>query len=75
MTTRKDRDFFLNDTNLLHINEKGIITIIDVILADESFKDELFSREFVADTIDVFLDNPICRRIMFEAIKGNQEYK
>lgn len=63
-----------NNTNL-SINEKGMETIINTIFTDESFKQKLFTREFAAETIDVFLANDICRQILFEAINGNPEYK
>jgi hypothetical protein len=67
--------FSSNDTNLLSINEKGMDFIITTIFTDEDFKQKLFTREFAAETIDVLLGNKICRQMVFEAIKGNPEYK
>ena len=71
----KDEHFsFSNDTSL-YINEKGMKIIINTIFTDESFIQKFFSREFAAQIIDALLDNDITRKIMFEAIKGNPEYK
>jgi hypothetical protein len=76
ISLKKDEHFsFSNDTNLLSINEDGMKVIINAMFADESFKQEFFTREFVAQTIDIFLNNPTCRKIMFEAIKGKPEFK
>jgi hypothetical protein len=76
ISLKKDEHFsFSNDMNVLSINENGMKIIINAMFADESFKEEFFTREFAAQTIDTFLNNPICRKIMFEAIKGNSEYK
>ena len=36
---------------------------------------KLSTLDIAAETIDVLLDNDISRKIMFEAIKGNPEYK
>ncbi len=71
----KDEHFsFSNDTSL-SINEKGVKMIINAIFGDEPFIQELFTREFAAETIDILLDNDITRKIMFESIRGKPEYK
>jgi hypothetical protein len=75
ISLKKVEHFFSNDKNLLSINENGMKIIINAMFADESFKQEFFTREFAAQTIDIFLNNPICRKMIFEAIKGNFEYK
>jgi hypothetical protein len=36
---------------------------------------KLSTIDIAAETIDVLLDNDISRKIMFETIKENQEYK
>ena len=36
---------------------------------------KLSTIDIAAETIDVLLDNDIIRKIMFETIKGNPEYK
>ena len=73
---KKDEHFsFSNQGENLDINVEGIKIIINDIFRDKSFTEKLFAREFAAQTIDVFLNNDITRKIMFEAIKGNSEYK
>ena len=39
------------------------------------FTEKLSTIDIAAETIDVFLDNHISRKIMFETIKANPEYK
>ena len=42
---------------------------------DEYFTEKLSTIDMAAETIDVLLDNDISRKIMFETIKENPEYK
>ena len=75
ISLKKDEHYsFSNDTTLF-INEKGMSMILNAIFTDEDFKRQFFTREFAGQTIDVLLDNDITRKIMFEAIQGNPEYK
>ena len=39
------------------------------------FTEKLSTIDIAAETIDVLLDNDISRKIMFETIKENPEYK
>src|SRR5215211_3597693 len=71
----KEHFSFSNNNTNLYINEKGIKVIINAIFTDGYFAQKLSALEVAAQTIDVLLDNDISRKIMFQAIKGNPEYK
>ena len=48
--------------------------VINAILQMNIFQ-KLSTIDIAAETIDVLLDNDISRKIMFETIKENPEYK
>ena len=49
--------------------------VINAIFTDEYFTEKLSTIDIAAETIDVLLDYHISKKIMFETIKGNPEYK